>query len=79
MPAQTVKRWYSFNKPSGIGHRATPNIVIQIQHRIIPNRRTRTANIAIIPIAPRNQTEKCTHPRQENKFSRILIFLHLAY
>jgi hypothetical protein len=79
MPAQTIKRWYSFNQPSGIGHRATPIIAIQIQNRIIPMRRSRTANRAIIPIAPREKAETRTHPRQENKFSRILIFLHFAY
>jgi hypothetical protein len=79
MPAQTIKRWYSFNQPSGIGHRATPIIAIQIQNRIIPIRGSRTAIHAIIPIAPRDQAETRTHPRQENKFPRILIFLNLAY
>jgi hypothetical protein len=63
----------------GIGHRPTPIIAIQIQHRVIPNRSPRTAIRAIAPIAPGKQAAPRIHPRQENKFSRILIFLYPAY
>jgi len=52
----------------GIGHRATPIIAIQIQHRIIPIRCSRTAIRAIIPIASRDETV-ITHPPQTEKYN----------
>jgi hypothetical protein len=52
----------------GIGHRTTPIIAIQIQHRIIPIRCPRTAIRAIIPIAPREETV-ITHPPQTGKYN----------